>query len=61
MLSIQTRRFSVSTFCLIAWISPAAGEAAELQKAARSKCEGAQLAGCDSPTPTDPYPLIAAG
>lgn len=54
-------RLSAGAFCLLAWIGPAAGAAAEPQKPASAKCEGADVPGRDAPTPSDPYPLNAAG
>lgn len=61
MVSTQLRCFSVSACCLLAWVCPAAGKAAELQTPASAKCEGAEVPGRDAPTPADPYPLNAAG
>lgn len=61
MVSNPLRRFGASAFCLLAWLGPAAGQAAQLQQPASPKCEGTEVPGRDAPTPADPYPLNAAG
>lgn len=61
MVSTHLPLFCAPSFCLLVWLYPVAGAAAELQESATTICEGTQVPGRNAPTPAAPFPLHAAG